>query len=275
MKRRDILTTLTEKARPLSRTVAFPDSLDARTLRAAAVLRSGGALRPVLVGSETEILALARGEGIDIRGLEIEDPASSELLGRLAAEYTALSEGRPPPDRPPEEAVAESLRDPLVFAGMMVRCGFADGSVAGSVSTTSSVIRAALGTIGMRPGVGRVSSYFLMVFPERVLSFADCAVQPDPTAAELAEIAGLAADNFQMITAIPPVVAFLSFSTKGSAEHPAVGKARRAAAIFGETRPDIPADGELQVDAALDAAVAILKAPGSPRSEEHTAELQS
>jgi len=251
---KDILTMLTGRARPLSRTVVFPDSLDLRTLRAATALRSSGALRPVLVGEARGIAELARRENLPIGEVEIEDPAASAHLPRLAEEFAALAWDGP----------ADALKNPLVFAGMMVRCGLADGTVAGSLSKTSDVIRAAIRTIGMRPGVGRVSSYFLMVFQERLLAFADCAVQPDPDAAELAEIAGLAADNYSMISGEDPVVAFLSFSTKGSAEHPSVLKIRRALEIFTMTRPGISADGELQFDAAIDAGVASLKSPGSP-----------
>ncbi len=251
---KDFLTMLSGRARPLSRTVVFPDSLDLRTLRAVAVLRTLGALRPVLVGEARGIVELARRENLPIGDVVIEDPATSAHLPRLADEFAALAGDRP----------SDAVKNPLVFSGMMVRCGLADGTVAGSLSKTSDVIRAAILTIGMRPGVGRVSSYFLMVSPERILAFADCAVQPDPGAEELAEIAGLAAENYSMITGEDPVVAFLSFSTKGSAEHPSVLKVRRALEIFRGARPGIRADGELQFDAAIDAGVAMLKAPGSP-----------
>lgn len=253
--RNDILKALTERARQLSRTVVFPDSLDPRTLRAAVTLRGAGILRPVLVGPAGAIAELAGREKIGLGGVEIEDPEKSRHLARLTGEVAAIA-GAPGP--------APALKDPLVFGGLMVRCGLADGCVAGSVSKTADVIRAAIRTIGMRPGIGRVSSYFLMVFPEKVLVFADCAVQPEPGPAELAEIAGLAADNYSLITGTPPVVAFLSFSTKGSAEHPSVARVREAVAIFRRARPEVTADGELQFDAAMDAGVAKHKAPDSP-----------
>lgn len=257
--RADILTQITGRARPLARTVVFPDATDVRTLRAAAALRADGVLRPVLVGAKKEILGLARNEGVDLGGVEIEDPSSSTHLPRLLEDFSALPAGREPAGK----KAAEALGDPLLFAGMMLRSGLADGCVAGSLSKTSDVIRAALRTVGMRPGIKRVSSYFLMLFPGKTMAFADCAVQPDPGAEELAEIARLAAENFLLVTGIAPVVAFLSFSTKGSASHPAVDKVREASAIFRRAMPDIESDGELQLDAAVDAGVAALKAPGS------------
>jgi len=258
--RNDILKMLIERVRPLSRTVVLPDSLDIRTLRAAITLHSTGAVRPVLVGALKKIEELARRDKLDLHGVEIQDPTTSNHLPLLMTEFAALATSRQPAGALPPDA----LSDPLLFAGMMVRCGLADGSVAGSLLKTSEVIRAALRTIGMRAGVGRVSSYFLINLPDRVLAFADCAVQPDPGATELAEIASLTADNFLRITGTNPVVAFLSFSTKGSAEHPSVLKVREAVAIFRESRPEITADGELQFDAAVDADVSKLKSPDSP-----------
>jgi phosphate acetyltransferase len=257
----DILGKLVERARPLSRTVVFADALDPRTLRAASALSSAGVVRPVLAGPRSGILGLAREGKIDLAGVKIEDPATSEHFPALASAYAALAaETSPKTGAPAPEA---ALRDPLIFAGMMVRHGLAHGCVAGSVSKTSEVIRAALLTIGMRAGVRRVSSYFLMAFPDRLMSFADCAVQPEPGPGELAEIGTLAADNFFEITGIAPVVAFLSFSTRGSAEHPAVLKVREAADIFRRSRPDITSDGELQLDAAIDPVVAAAKAADS------------
>ncbi len=256
----DILAGLSEKARLLSRSVAFPDALDVRTLRAAAALASSRVLRPVLVGSSEVIRSLASSQGVGLDGVTIEDPSLSAHLGRVELELAAIEKG----NAGRGGSGPRHAGDPLIFAGMMVRSGLVHGSVAGSVSTTADVIRAALRTIGLRPGVKKVSSYFLMIFPGRVMAFADCAVLPEPTAGELAEIAGLAADNFRIITGLGPVVAFLSFSTKGSAGHPAIEKARSAAAMFRASRPDIEADGELQVDAAIDPGVARMKAPGSP-----------
>lgn len=254
----DFLAALAERARPLSRTVAFPDALDPRTLRAAERLAREGIVRPLLVGPAGRILALASDQGVALGSVAIEDPAVSARRAEVVREFTAAG----------MSALSRSgvqqpgADDPLVFAGMLVRMGHVHGTVAGSVSPTAGVIRAAIRTIGLRPGVTKVSSYFLMAFPGRVLTFADCAVLPDPTDAELSEIAGLAADNHRLVTGEAPVVAFLSFSTKGSAAHPKVEKVRRAAEAFRAARPDIASDGELQLDAAVVPEVARLKAPG-------------
>ncbi len=254
----DILAALAVRARPLSRMVAFPDALDPRTLRAAERLAREGIVRPVLVGPAARIRALASAEAVALDGVAIEDPAGS--AHREAVEREFASAGLSALSR--SGAAQPGADDPLIFAGMMVRLGLVHGSVAGSVSPTAGVIRAAIRTIGLRRGVTKVSSYFLMIFPDRVMTFADCAVLPDPTDAELSEIAGLAADNHRLVTGEPPVVAFLSFSTKGSAAHPKVDKVRRAAAAFREVRPEVPSDGELQLDAAVVPEVARVKAPG-------------
>ncbi len=253
----DILTGLAGKARPLSRSVAFPDALDVRTLCAAAFLASERIVRPVLVGPSDQIRSLASAEKVGLDGIAIEDPRNSSHRSRVEEDYASIEQGKS------GSGGRLSPENPLVFAGMMVRMGLVHGSVAGSLSTTPDVIRAALRTIGLRPGVKKVSSYFLMIFPDRVMSFADCGVLPDPSSAELTEIAGLAADNYRIITGIQPVVAFLSFSTRGSDGHPMVDKVRSAATAFRTLRPDIASDGELQLDAAIVPEVARLKAPGS------------
>jgi phosphate acetyltransferase len=256
----DFLSRIAEMARPLDRAVAFPDALDARMLRAAAQLAAEKIVRPVLVGPADRIASLAASEGVDLGGVTVEDPAGSVHRAKAAEALAALDveagrSGRPGLSGP---------GNPLVFAGMLVRLGLVHGSVAGSLSTTADVFRAGLRTIGLRPGVMKVSSYFLMVFPGRVMAFADCGVLPDPTDSELSEIAGLASDNYRMITGEVPLVAFLSFSSKGSANHPMVDKVRSAAAIFRAARPDVISDGELQLDAAIVPEVGLRKAGTSP-----------
>ncbi len=156
------------------------------------------------------------------------------------------------------------MRDPLPFAVMMVRQGMVDGCVAGSVSTTADVLRAAIQIVGPAPGVQVVSSFFLILFPDRVYSFADCGVVPDPSAEELSGIAVTTAENHRRLTGEEPRVALLSFSTKGSADHPMVQKVRKATELVKDQRPDIIVDGELQLDAAIVPSVAARKAPGSP-----------
>jgi phosphate acetyltransferase len=142
--------------------------------------------------------------------------------------------------------------------------GLADAAVAGSVSTTGDVIRAALWTVGLAPGISTLSSYFIMDFPSKFYLFADCGVLPDPTAEQLVDIALATSHSYSALSTNEPKVAFISFSTHGSAEHPMVEKARRAAQSFRALHPSIVSDGELQIDAAITPSVAERKAPTSP-----------
>jgi phosphate acetyltransferase len=155
------------------------------------------------------------------------------------------------------------MTQPLYFGAMMVRQGLADGSVAGSLSTTGDVLRAGIQVIGLAENMSIVSSFFLMLFPDRTLTFADCAVVPEPNAEQLADIGISTAENHRRLTGEEPRVAMLSFSTKGSASHPFVEKVQMATQLFRAKRPDIKVDGELQLDAAIVPKVAQSKAPGS------------
>ncbi|MBK8975848.1 MAG: phosphate acetyltransferase [Planctomycetes bacterium] len=189
----------------------------------------------------------------------IEDPRRHPRFEDVAVRtYEALRE------RGVTEAGAVELAGkPVWFAAGLVGLGDADASVAGAATATAEVIRAGLRMVGMASGTSIVSSFFLMVRDESVLSFADCGVVPDPDANQLAQIAASTADNHLRLTGRVARVAFLSFSTKGSAEHPKVDKVRSALQRFRALRPELDADGELQVDAALVPEIANRKAPGS------------
>ena len=145
----------------------------------------------------------------------------------------------------------------------MVKEGMADGSVSGSTASTADVMRAGIQCIGMPEGISIVSSFFLMLFPERTFSFADCAVVPMPDANQLADIAISTADNHRKLTGEEPFVAMLSFSTKGSAEHESIDKVIEATKLVRQKRPDLNIDGELQFDAAIIESIGKKKAPGS------------
>lgn len=244
----DFQETLRERARAQPQRIALPESGDPRILEAAERLARNGLAHPILVGPG----------GVD--------PADdldlwAGLLLKLRAHRGMTL-----------EAARGVALDPLVRAALMVRQGEADGCVAGAVRATADVLRAAIWCVGTAPGIRTVSSSFFMAFRDLmgtgpgVLTYADGGVVPDPDPAQLADIAIAAADGHRRVVGTPPRVAFLSYSSKGSAEGPSVRRVREALALFRERCPDVPADGELQADAALVPEVAQRKAPGSPLS---------
>jgi phosphate acetyltransferase len=243
---------LREKARRLGKRIVLPESQDARVVQAAAALAAQGLCRPVLV--ET------KGLGQAPSGVEVVRPERDPRRERFAA---SLHERRQHRGLSREEAERRVL-EPLMFAGCLVASGECDGAVAGSEATTAEVLRAGLWTIGTKRGIETVSSSFLMILGERVLTYSDCGVVPDPSSKQLVDIALAAAETHRRLAGEAPRVALLSFSTKGSAEHARVDKVRKAAEELRERAPDLLSDGELQVDAALVPRVAEKKAPRSP-----------
>jgi phosphate acetyltransferase len=259
--------SLESRARPLQRVVVFPEGDDARTLEAVARLQIAGLVRPLVLGDPDEVRTAARAHGADADGIDVvvheQDPRFElfvrELYRRRAARGWSEAQAR------------QQMRDPLVFAAALVANGHAHGSVAGAARTTADVLRAALWLVGTAPGIRTVSSAFYMVVPSfrgtdapEVLTFTDGSVVPDPDATQLADIAIAAATARQQIVGDQPRVAFLSYSTRGSAGGASVEKVREALARFRAALPEIAADGELQADAALIAAIAERKAPDSP-----------
>lgn len=249
-----------QKARKLCLRVAFPDAEDIRTIKAAVILRDEKIAQPALVGNENNIIALAKENSIDLAGINVIDPVKSELAPKFAE---ILYEKRKTKGLTFEQAV-ETVKSPLYFAGLLLETGEVSVTVGGNVSSTGDVIRAAIHTVGVAEGISIVSSYFIMVLADRLLCYADCAVNPDPTAEQLADIAISSARNFQAVADEEPRVAMLSFSTKGSATHPHVEKVQIATKIVHDKAPDLQADGEMQADAALIASIGERKCKGSP-----------
>ncbi|RJP81040.1 MAG: phosphate acetyltransferase [Candidatus Zixiibacteriota bacterium] len=257
----DILTQIREKARTLKRSVVFPEGHDDRTLKAVAELEQEKMVRCILLGNPAEMQERARQLNLNLGQARMIDPQQSPDLEELAG---VLHERRKHKGMTPEEARRMAM-EPLFFGALMVKTGRAHGSVAGAANSTGDVIRAGLYCIGLAPGIKVVSSSFMMVMPSgKVYMYSDGAVVPDPNAEQLASIAVTAADLHLALTGEEPVVAMLSYSTKGSAEGPLVDKVRQATEMARKLRPDLRLDGELQVDAAIVPEINSKKAPGSP-----------
>ncbi len=243
-------------------TVVLPESGDPRVIAAAARLAHLDGVIPMLVGNPTDVSRVAGEAGVGLpAGLSIVEPEDllAEAGVRSALEGTVLSHG----SGDPGSAALES--DPLYVAAATVAAGYAGAAVAGATRPSGEVIRAGIRVIGLAAGSRWVTSCFLMVMPDgRAFCFGDCAVIPEPDAAQLAEIASASAATFEVLTGEAARVAFLSFSTKGSAVHPRVEVVRSATRLAAERLEGVVFDGELQADAALAPGVAAIKAPGSP-----------
>ena len=262
--RSDVITPLMfehellDRARAERRHVVLPEGEEERIIRAADTLLRREVADLTLLGDPNTVKTKADQLGLDIGLARILDPHDAELLERFAAEYAAL--------RAHKGVTVDAARDVVVdvsyFGTMMVLLGLADGMVSGSVHTTAHTIRPAFEVIRTSPGVAIVSSVFFMCLPDRVLVYGDCAVNPDPTAEQLADIAISSATTAAQF-GIEPRVAMLSYSTGESGSGTEVDKVRKATALVRDRRPDLSVEGPIQYDAAVDASVAQTKLPGS------------
>ena len=253
----DPVASIVERARSRPCRIVFPEPEDARVVEAVARLAADRVVEPILVGDPP--CALPPG----VRSIV---PADSSRLDEFADTYLELTRSR---GTGPEEA-RRAAAEPLVHAAMLVRSGDAEGSVAGAQHTTAQTLRAALRVIQPKEDIRTVSSFFLMVHPDRTLGhhgafiFADCGLVEQPEAAQLAEIAMMSAESARQLLGCEPRVALLSYSTRGSANHDILRGVREAGKILQARAPDLCADAELQLDAAIIPEIAASKAPGSP-----------
>ena len=256
-----ILQKIRERAAADIQHIILPEGEDPRTIEAAGICARDRIAKITIIGSEEKI----RETGANLNGVEILDHRKSSDFGNVARLYHELRRAK----GVTLEEAEQTVKDSLYYGNLLVKLGKADGSVAGATNTTAHTVAAALRCIGVQPGLRIVSSFFLMVVPDKkfgaggAMIYADCGVVVDPDAGDLAEIAIASADSCRTLIGVEPRVALLSFSTKGSAKHKILDKVIEALKTVKARLPELAIDGELQADAALVPSVGESKAPGS------------
>jgi len=255
------LDSILQKARAHRQTIVLAEGEDPRIIAAAQRAQDDGIANCVLIGEAAIIQQKAADAGFNLTDIRIEDPGNSQYHQRYSNELWQLRKHKGMTLQQAEQ----QARDPLCFADLMLRAGDADGSIAGAVYTTGDRVLSALRIVGVKPGYNSVSSFMLMLFeaehhdPKQVMVFADCGLQVDPDAQQLAEIAVATANSARQFIDDEPRVAMLSFSTDGSARHPLVQKVHKATEQARRLMPDIAVEGEVQLDAAIVPAIAARK----------------
>jgi len=262
----NFLQTVKERAKAKGKTIVLPEALDPRTLKATQQILAEGLAKVILVGNTAEIENAAKQNGADISGATICDPAT---YAETAALTVKLYELRKDKGLTQDQAEKLIMENPLYLGCMLVKENLADGMVAGAVYSTADVMRSAMQIVKTAPGVKMVSTFFVMVVPNceygnnGVFIFSDCGLVQNPDAAQLATIAESSAASYGALMGEEPIVALLSHSTKGSAKHPDVDKVIEATRILKEKAPQLKADGEFQLDAAIVPSIGASKAPGN------------
>jgi len=260
------LDKVKQRAKSQIKTIVLPEALDPRTLKATQQILAEGLAKVVLVGNTAAIETAAKENAADISGATIIDPATYSEISALTTKLYELRKAKGLTEEQAKQLLAEN---PLFLGCMLVKDGIADGMVAGAVYSTADVLRPAMQIIKTAPDVSMVSSFFVMVVPNceygnnGVFIFSDCGLVQNPDAAQLATIAESSAKSYKALMGEEPVVALLSHSTKGSAKHADVDKVVEVTRILKENAPNLKADGEFQLDAAIVPSIGAAKAPGN------------
>lgn len=271
----DFVAEMKKKAQSLGKSLVLPEGTEERTVQAAAKIKKEGIAKTVtLLGNPDEVKKVANSKNVDLTGINIIDPKSSEWLNEFGDEYFNLRKKKVDANGNPlmsAEKAHSEMFDPMKFGAMMVHLGKADSMVSGALSSTADMLRAGLTIVKTAPGTKTASSCFIMdthnpkLGHDGLIVFSDCAVVPDPDSEQLSDIAVAAGKTCKSLLGVDPVVALLSFSSKGSGgKDPSVLKVQEALVKAKEKAPEMMIDGELQLDAALIPEVTDKKAPGSP-----------
>lgn len=254
--RKSIIDTFTENIKGRNLSVVLPEGRDPRIVQAAREIKDKGLAEPIVLGKSEKVEAAAKEAGVDLTGIKVIDPRNSDRLDDYAAMYVGDR------DDITQGVARRMVTKAVFFGGMMVKAGDADAMVAGAASATATVIQSGSLTVGLAEGIDTVSSYFLMIIPDfqgeadKPFIYADCAVNIDPTAQELADIAMASGQSAKCLLPEEPRVAMLSYSTRGSASGPSAEKVLEALAMVKEKAPGLAIDGEFQADSAIIARVA-------------------